>query len=141
MRYIEEYDYDSCDNVEIVPYQDEQEENPLTHMELYEEIKVYLSNVFIGDVILNNLNCCDLSMYINRKEDIEWVDSKKEYMSEKRIECSNDRWEDEYIDDIRNIKSIIDRYSRKNNLNRRESRRDDKNLLDFIYSYSSTDYV
>ena len=137
MRYIEEeYDYDSYDNVEIVPYQDEQEENPLTHMELYEEIKVYLSNVFIGDVILNNLNCCDLSMYINRKEDIEWVDSKKEYMSEKRIECSNDRWEDEYIDDIRNIKSIIDRYSRKNNLNRRESRRDDKNLLDFIYSYS-----
>jgi hypothetical protein len=140
MRYIEEeYDYDSYDNVEIVPYQDEQEENPLTHMELYEEIKVYLSNVFIGDVILNNLNCCDLSMYINRKEDIEWVDSKKEYMSEKRIECSNDRWEDEYIDDIRNIKSIIDRYSRKNNLNRRESRRDDKNLLDFIYSYSSSD--
>jgi hypothetical protein len=140
MRYIEEeYDYDSYDNVEIVPYQDEQEENPLTYMELYEEIKVYLSNVFIGDVILNNLNCCDLSMYINRKEDIEWVDSKKEYMSEKRIECSNDRWEDEYIDDIRNIKSIIDRYSRKNNLNRRESRRDDKNLLDFIYSYSSSD--
>jgi hypothetical protein len=138
MRYNEEdYENEDCEN-EYCENEYYEEENPLKHMDLYEEIKVYLSNVFIDDIILNSLNCCDLSMYLNREEDIEWVESKKEYISEKRIECSNDRWEAEYIDDIRNIKSIIDRYSRKNNLNRRESRRDDKNLLDFIYSYSST---
>jgi hypothetical protein len=69
-------------------------------------------------------------MYINR-EDIEWVETEKEYISERRKECNNEAWEEEYREDIRNIKRIIDRYSI-----RIESWRDEKNLLDFIYSYS-----
>jgi hypothetical protein len=113
----------------------EEEVDPLKSMELYEEIKGYLYKVYIDDIILKNLNCCDLSMYINREEDIKWVESKKEYISEKRIECEDERWEEEYREDIRNIKRIIDRYSSKK---RRESWRDEKNLLDFIYSYSET---
>jgi hypothetical protein len=113
----------------------EEEVDPLKSMELYEEIKGYLYKVYIDDIILKNLNCCDLSMYINREEDIKWVESKKEYISEKRIECEDERWEEEYREDIRNIKRIIDRYISKES-KRRESWRDEKNLLDFIYSYS-----
>jgi hypothetical protein len=126
-EYVEEYgEYGEEEEEE------EEEVDPLKSMELYEEIKGYLYKVYIDDIILKNLNCCDLSVYINREEDIKWVESKKEYLSEKRIECEDERWEEEYREDIRNIKRIIDRYSKK----RRESWRDEKNLLDFIYSYS-----
>jgi hypothetical protein len=115
------------------------EVDPLKSMELYEEIKGYLYKMYIEDIILKNLNCCDLSMYINREEDIKWVESKKEYLSEKRIECEDERWEEEYREDIRNIKRIIDRYSKESK--RRESWRDEKNLLDFIYSYSDGNFI
>jgi hypothetical protein len=117
--------------------EENEEVDPLKHMELFEEIKGYLYKVYIDDIILNSLNCCDLSMYINREEDIEWVKSNKEYISEKRKECQNEKWEEEYRKDIRIIENIIDRYMKSNKeLKRRVSWRDEKNLIDFIYSYS-----
>jgi hypothetical protein len=133
---LEEYEEDEEEDGEE---EGKEEVDPLKSMELYEEIKGYLYKVYIDDIILKNLNCCDLSMYINREEDIKWVESKKEYLSEKRIECEDERWEEEYREDIRNIKRIIDRYSKESK--RRESWRDEKNLLDFIYSYSDGNFI
>jgi hypothetical protein len=137
--YINEYSENSTEETEETEENNTEEtvEDILKHIELYDNLKGYMYNMYLDDVVLNSLNCCDLIEYIKR-EDVEWVKSVKEYKSERRRECDNKKWEERYKEEIVEIGRIISKYiqSRKE-LRRIESYRDEKNLIDFIYSYSA----